>query len=632
MTREVVAERDAETVKSRRLQTQLLIGTATMVVGFVLLAMLIVTVLIDRVAKEEISQTLNRGCRSYEHAAELRQEFLQEKAVSLGELAALKANLRTGDPEAVQDVLPSFQEIADTDFVLVTDADGELLGEVGAQGLAGAVPSLLDHVSDNPIGDYVETVWRQGSFLAMVGGAPIVEEGQFLGRIVLGHLINDREALEVQKITGRDVMVLHEGDLVAESSGVPQTVERRMEQRALAKTLTQQPYHERFEFELGQERVLAIAIPLHPQGGTLVLSRGYGEVANLFQKTWGWLIVAGLFILALGLWMSRRLAARLSAPLHDLVEASQTLAQGNLHAEVQETGAVEIADLGAAFNSMARRIEALVEDVRFKAVQAEEASRAKARFLASVSHELRTPLTSIRSFSEILLSSEVGGDSENAEFLTIICKESERLGRLIDEVLDLTRIESGNVPWSCSSFDLCALIHEAAAAMAGMKLQKDVEFQVQTSEKRVDYDGDRDRIYQVALNLLSNAWKFSPEFGEVKITLEATNEVAEIRVADRGPGIPGAEAKAAIFERFHQLGDTLTDKPGGTGLGLTICKEIVTFHGGEISCEDHAGGGAVLVIRLPRHHDRPLDEMLIYVRSESEPIVEPLEEVEVSSV
>ncbi|HMQ23770.1 MAG TPA: HAMP domain-containing sensor histidine kinase, partial [Planctomycetota bacterium] len=318
--------------------------------------------------------------------------------------------------------------------------------------------------------------------------------------------------------------------------------------------------------------------------------------------------------------------------LRGLTEAAVSLGQGTRDVKIPVHGADEISALAMSFNVMSeklefsrRRIEEQNRTLEQKVTartrellrayeELQTLDRAKDSFLSSVSHELRTPLTSIRSFSEILLDY---GDEEDPElrreFLTIIKAESERLSRLINQVLDLAKIEAGCMTWELANFDFRELVEAAVKALSGLEHNKPVGFKVELPDEKISYFGDRDRLHQVLTNLLTNAWKFSPDGTDVTVRVARLDGGIEVRISDRGPGVPDDGEKERIFDRFRQGVHNLTDKPEGTGLGLPISKEIVNMHGGFIACEDNPGGGAVFRFLLPEvepESPRPIDRAI----------------------
>lgn len=221
-------------------------------------------------------------------------------------------------------------------------------------------------------------------------------------------------------------------------------------------------------------------------------------------------------------------------------------------------------------------------------------------FIATVSHELRTPLTSIRSFSEILRDTEDLGAKDRRRFLGIIVNESERLTRLINDVLDLSKIESGKMEWSIEAHDLGNLLDQAIKSCEALFSERGIELYWQVPDKPVVHHVDEDRLMQVVVNLLSNAAKFVPATGgRVHVRLTQTPTTSSVCVSDNGPGVP-TKYRDAIFEKFHQASEDLKGRPKGTGLGLTICRQIIDHFHGRIWVGDSLDGGAAVQFDLPR--------------------------------
>lgn len=220
----------------------------------------------------------------------------------------------------------------------------------------------------------------------------------------------------------------------------------------------------------------------------------------------------------------------------------------------------------------------------------------KTNFLANVSHELRTPLSSIRAFSELLLSYEEDKATQR-EFLEIINSESERLTRLVNDVLDITKIEAGHIDWQMQTVDLSLLLGECARTYGPLIAERQLTFKQEIEPALPAIFGDRDRLQQVVSNLLNNAMKFT-QHGQITLSARVERELIEVSVRDTGIGIPTHDLER-IFEKFQQVGDTLTDKPRGTGLGLTICRDIVTHHGGTLWVTSELGVGSIFSFSIP---------------------------------
>jgi signal transduction histidine kinase len=228
--------------------------------------------------------------------------------------------------------------------------------------------------------------------------------------------------------------------------------------------------------------------------------------------------------------------------------------------------------------------------------------------VASVTHELRTPLASIRAFSEILQNTPDIEPEERQHFIGIIVSETERLTRLVNQVLDLAKIESGAADWRTERVDLAQIIRESEEATGQLFREKGAKIQLDLPAGPADLWADRDRLIQVMLNLLSNAAKFVPQgTGRAQVRLEANPTRYLVSVTDNGPGIP-ADELPVIFEKFRQGSDGHA-KPVGTGLGLPISRRIVERLGGRIWAESETGKGATFSFVLPRNEGSgPADE------------------------
>ena len=245
------------------------------------------------------------------------------------------------------------------------------------------------------------------------------------------------------------------------------------------------------------------------------------------------------------------------------------------------------------------QLEQATNELREANDRLKELDRLKDSFLSTITHELRTPLTSIRSFSEILFDDPDLDAEKRREFLSIIIRESERLTRLINQVLDLARLEAGQAEWRIEPLDLRQVLDEAVAATGQLFREKSVELIVEAPKSLPPAPADRDRVMQVMINLLSNAVKFVPdEDGWARIRLAVEADRIRVDVTDNGPGIAPRD-KQTIFDKFRQGGDTLTEKPMGSGLGLAICREILDYLGGDIWVESRPGAGATFSFAIP---------------------------------
>ena len=255
----------------------------------------------------------------------------------------------------------------------------------------------------------------------------------------------------------------------------------------------------------------------------------------------------------------------------------------------------ELGDLSRALEEKVSQRTAQLEEANRRL---QELDRLKSDFVSTVSHELRTPLTSIRSLSESLLAMPDLARERQEELLSIIAQESQRLSRMISQLLDLSRIEAGKMEWRLEALDLGEVVAQAVKTNRSLFENKGIALTLEAADASARVLADQDKIVQVLTNLLSNAAKFTPSGGEawVRTFQEASHAIVEVE--DTGIGIPLDQAEA-IFERFRQVGDTLAAKREGAGLGLPISREIVQSHGGSLTVRSSPGQGACFRMTLP---------------------------------
>ncbi len=227
-------------------------------------------------------------------------------------------------------------------------------------------------------------------------------------------------------------------------------------------------------------------------------------------------------------------------------------------------------------------------------------ARQKTDFVSNVSHELKTPLTSIRMFTEMLAEGRVKDESKRHHFLGIITSETARLTRLINNVLDFARLERGEKKYQSAPFDLIALVHETVESYRPHLETLGFTLRARVPSGPLTFLGDRDAIAQVLVNLLSNAEKYSGGRKEIEVLLESDAGAIEVRVSDHGLGVPsGCEDK--IFDQFYRAHDSLGSGIQGSGLGLTLARQIARAHGGDVTFERREGGGSCFVMKLPQN-------------------------------
>lgn len=327
-------------------------------------------------------------------------------------------------------------------------------------------------------------------------------------------------------------------------------------------------------------------------------------------------LIVAMMVVASGiayLFAERLASYRVIARIENIRHGVSIIADGDYGHDLAVEGRDEITDIVDDINQMRARIE---EDIRRREADAERlagaiieaetarenaeaASRAKSEFLSVVSHELRTPLTSIQGSIGLIrsgASSELPGGTE--PLAEIAYNNCERLSALIDDILDMEKIESGKMEFRMDRLEVVSLIREAIEANKGYGNTYRVTFVSDDMPDEVHVTGDKDRLMQVLSNLMSNAAKFSPPGEQVMLSLAREDGTVRVSISDKGPGIP-ASFRDKIFDKFTQSDSTDTREVGGTGLRLSISKAIVEHHGGEIDYESKVGSGSTFYFTLP---------------------------------
>jgi signal transduction histidine kinase len=288
----------------------------------------------------------------------------------------------------------------------------------------------------------------------------------------------------------------------------------------------------------------------------------------------------------------------------------------NAYTEAEERILATLASTMGVGLENARLVEEtrrLVVEMEAAKEQAEAANEAKSTFLAGVSHELRTPLTSVLGFAKVIrrqlderiIPNVDASDTKTQRAINqvrsnvdVIVAEGERLTTLVNNVLDLAKIEAGAIDWKTEPTQLAEVIDRAAKATSALFEEKGLKLRIDVAPDLPEIEAEHDGLVQVVINLLSNAVKFT-ERGTVRAAATRSDEGILVSVTDTGPGISVAD-QDLVFEKFTQVGgDTMTDKPRGTGLGLTICREIIEWHGGRIWVESELGRGSTFAFVIP---------------------------------
>src|SRR5580692_4910905 len=258
------------------------------------------------------------------------------------------------------------------------------------------------------------------------------------------------------------------------------------------------------------------------------------------------------------------------------------------------------ADLGSRLAERTRDLEAAREELEARSRRNEEVDRLKNAFIANMSHEIRTPLNSVLALTELLRDGVAGALTvDQRKYLQVIERNGRGLLHLINDVLDLSRIEAGHLEMDTEDVDLAPQIEAVAEALAPLATARNLDLTVRLPSELPAARGDPDRFRQILTNLIGNAIKFTESGGQVMVGAEAHPETIVVVVTDTGVGIPDRH-RDKIFEEFYQVDQTLVRRQGGTGLGLAIARRLARLMGGDITVESVVSRGSRFSITLPR--------------------------------
>ncbi|MCP5003005.1 MAG: HAMP domain-containing protein [Planctomycetes bacterium] len=362
------------------------------------------------------------------------------------------------------------------------------------------------------------------------------------------------------------------------------------------------------------------------------IKRSRADILNQIKNTIIRSILTSVIFIFIGIAIVFMISTRYSTPLINLTGVARKLSKGDFDAtdDIKITSADEIGVLGSAFVEMATNIKeshekleeyshALEQKVEYRTLRLRKAlaelqdqDRVKTEFLSTASHELRTPLALILGFAKIIgkkldnsIFPNIKVDDKKIQKVTkqvknninIIVSEGIRLTSLIDDLLDISKIEAGEVEWKMEKVSVTDIVEQALNVISNLLAEKNLKLIKDVEGGLPKIVCDKDRLIQVVINLVSNAVKFTKE-GSITCRVRKADGEAMISIIDTGLGIK-KDDQEKIFEKFKQVGDTLTDKPKGTGLGLLICKQIVEHHDGRIWVESELGKGSSFSFTIP---------------------------------
>jgi signal transduction histidine kinase len=327
-------------------------------------------------------------------------------------------------------------------------------------------------------------------------------------------------------------------------------------------------------------QVVELVYAVKDAAGTGFFAR-LGATFRFLAEFWWQFLLAGILASGIALLVARWLARGMTQPLRDMAQASRRMETGDYSQRVHTASRDEVGQLATAFNRMSTELENL--------------ERSRRDLVANVSHELKTPIAAIRAHLENVLD---GVESPDPHTLQVMLNQTERLSRLIDQLLELSRLESGEVPLRREEVSLAPLVTQVLSEIEVARSDAGVAVSSDLPEDLPAVDADRERVHQVLFNLLDNALRFTPRGGAVTVSADRDDGGVEVRVIDTGVGI-SVEHLPRLFERFYRADPARSREDGGTGIGLAIARSVVEAHGGHIRAESEPGRGSVFSFDLP---------------------------------
>jgi signal transduction histidine kinase len=313
---------------------------------------------------------------------------------------------------------------------------------------------------------------------------------------------------------------------------------------------------------------------------------------SAFSVSQGLFVAVALGSIILSLLLGYLLSRSLTSPIRQMETRLEAIAVGDFSGHVEVSNRDELGALATNLNRMNDELGRLYREL-------EAASRHKSEFLATMSHELRTPLNAIIGFSQVLKQQMYGPLNERqAEYIDDVLTSGQHLLNLINDILDLAKVEAGRMELQPTIFPLPPLLQSAVSMIRERAAREGLEVETSIDASVGSIEGDERKIKQIVYNLLSNAVKFTAQGGRVSLTARATADQVELAVKDTGVGI-SAEEQAKVFEEFYQVGSAMSQE--GTGLGLALTRRLVELHGGHIGLESEPGKGSTFTVTLPLH-------------------------------
>lgn len=348
------------------------------------------------------------------------------------------------------------------------------------------------------------------------------------------------------------------------------------------------------------EPVLSVALPIYVEDnveGAIFVCNELSDIINSIMETFKIVIFAGAIAIFISVFVSYFFSMSIVKPINEMTKISLEMAKGNFSKKAKVYSSDEIGKLAETFNYMMGALDRTMHDLEEERNKMMKLEKLQRQFVANASHEIRTPLTSVRGYVEAILDGVINDKEQERKYLNIILKETLRLYRLVNSLLNLSRVEAGQIKINKKDLNISEIIYRTTMKLKPIIEDQELEIVVEVQKDIPVILGDEDLIEQVIINYITNAVRFTSEGGRITVKAEQNNNEVYIHVIDTGIGIPSEELNK-IWGRFYKVNETRQLSKEGAGLGLSLVKEIVEILGGKVWVHSQVGKGSTFSFSL----------------------------------